>query len=140
MSLRTAPQHTASELSFLGCDDTTGIVAFIARSRHDATRVNIVSLDTTTGAIFCDCRGADCNRRCWHADHIEAAWLATPAMRAVRWLTGAQLRRYGTKHRLCVDTYRTRANRARPDDMLALVAARHEWRKRATVAALPLAA
>ncbi len=133
MSARTAPQHTASELAFLGCDDTTGIVAFIARSRHDAGRANTVSLDTVTGATFCDCKGADCGRTCWHMDHIEAAWLASPVMREVRWLTAAQLRRYGTKHRLCVDTYRTRANRARADDMLALVAARYEWRKRATL-------
>jgi len=112
----------------------------IARSRHDATRVNTVGLDTATGAIFCDCKGADCGRTCWHMDHIAAAWLASPAMQQVRWLTGAQLRRHGMKHRLCVDTYRTRANRARPDDMLALVAARYEWRKRAAVAAPPLAA
>lgn len=139
MSARTAPRHTPSELALLGCDETTGIVAFVARSRHDAGRVNTVSLDTTNGAIFCDCKGADCGRACWHADLVVAAWLASPALAQVRWLTGAQLYRYGRKHRLCVDTYRARTGRVRADDALALVAARYEWRARAA-AASPVAA
>jgi len=38
MSARTAPHHTPAELALLSCDDTTGIVVFIARSRHNAAR------------------------------------------------------------------------------------------------------
>lgn len=147
MSARTAPLHTPAELTFLGCDPTTGIVDFTAPSGHDATRVNTISLDTATGATFCDCRGADCNRRCWHADHAAAAWLASPAMLAVRWLTDDQLLRYGNKHALCVDTYRARTGRARNEDVVALTAARCEWRRRRSAARtaqrtldLPLAA
>jgi len=79
-------------------------------------------------------------------DHAAAAWLASPAMLAVRWLTDERLIRYGTKHKRCVDTYRARTGRARPADLVALVAARSEYRLRAARAAallalpLPLAA
>ncbi len=144
MSTRTAPQHTPAELTFLGCDDTTGIAAFTVRSLHDAARTNTPAIDTLTGETYCDCRGAECGRACWHQDHIAAAWLASPAMQQVRWLTDAQLYRYGRKHRLCVDTYRARTGRALPADMVALTAARCEWRRRRSAAlapvALPLAA
>ncbi len=134
MSLRTAPLHRPAELALLGCDDHSGIVALIAPSKHDATRVNTVALDTTDDTTHCDCQGAACNRRCWHADHARAAWLASPAMCAVRWLTDAQLLRYGNKHRLCVETYRARTGRAWNEDVIALTAARCEWRRRATAA------
>lgn len=145
MSTLTAPLHTPAELSFHGCDDHTGIVAFVAPSEHDAARVNTTALDTLTGAIHCDCRGAECHRACWHADHITAAWLASPAMRAVRWLTTDQLLRYGLHHAGLVATYRARIGRALPADLVAVTAARCEWRRRAALAPLlrvdlPLAA
>ncbi len=134
MSLRTAPLHRPAELALLGCDDHSGIVALIAPSRHDAHRINTVALDTTDGTTHCDCRASECNRRCWHADHAAAAWLASPAMLAVRWLTDDQLLRYGKKHALCVTTYRARTGRAWNEDVIALTAARCEWRRRATAA------
>ncbi len=134
MSARTATLHTASELAFVAADHVTGIVHFAAPSKHETGRVNTVSLDTTNGAIHCDCKGAECGQTCWHADHVHAAWLASPAMAQVRWLADGQLYRYGRKHRLCVDTYTRRTGRFLPADALALVAARHEWRRR--VAAL----
>lgn len=62
MTAATAALHTPAELTLASCDDTTGIVAFVARSCHDATRVNTVALDTTTGETFCDCRGAECGK------------------------------------------------------------------------------
>ncbi len=88
MSARTAPQHTATALAFVAADHVTGIVAFAAPSTHDAGRVNIVALDTTNGDIYCTCKGAECGRRCWHVEHVRAAWLTSPAMQQVRWLTG----------------------------------------------------
>jgi len=147
MSLRTALDHSPAELALHGCDDHSGIVVLIAPSRHDAHRINTVALDTTDGTTHCDCRASECNRRCWHADHAAAAWLASPAMLAVRWLTDDQLLRYGKKHRLCVTTYRARTGRAWNEDVIALTAARCEWRRRRSAActalgalALPLAA
>lgn len=139
MSARTAPLHTPAELTFLGCDHVTGIVEFAAPSAHDAARVNVVSLDTTSGATLCDCRGAECGRRCWHQDHVAAAWRWSAAMRQVKWLTDTGLLRYGRKARLCVDTYTRRTGRFLSDDALALVAARSEYRLRAARAAAPLA-
>ncbi len=145
MSVLTAPHHSPAELALHGCDDRSGIVALVAPSKHDADRINTVALDTTDGATHCDCRAGECDRRCWHADHALAAWLASPAMLAVRWLSDDQLLRYGNKHRLCVTSYRARTGRALPDDVVALTAARREWRhrraaRRADLLALPLAA
>ncbi len=135
MSVLSAPQHTAAELTFVSCDHVTGIVAFAAPSKHDAARVNVVSLDTTNGAIHCTCKGAECGRRCWHADHVRAAWLAIPAMQQVRWLSDAGLARHGRKVRAMVAIYAACVGRILPADALALVAARHEWRLRAARAA-----
>jgi hypothetical protein len=145
MSARTAPLHSPAELAFHGCDDASGIVAYLAPSAHDATRVNTCALDTATGHILCDCKGAECGRVCWHADHIAAAWLASSAMLEVRWLSDAQLFRYGRKYAHLTATYRARIGRARSEDVIALTAARCEWRRRRAAArpallALPLAA
>jgi len=135
MSALTAPQHTAAELTFVFCDHVTGLVAFAAPSKHDASRTNVVSLDTTNGDVHCTCKGAECGRRCWHADHVHAAWLASPAMLRVRWLSDAGLVRHGRKVRAMVAIYAACAGRILPADALALVAARHEWRLRAARAA-----
>lgn len=125
-----AAGHSPAELAFLDADHLTGIVAFAAPSRHDATRVNVVSLDTTNGDIHCTCKAGECGRLCWHARVVAAAWLASAAMLAVRWLTDAQLARYGAKHAAMVRIYAARTGRFLPADALALVAARHEWRRR----------
>jgi len=109
MSTATAALHSPAELALIGCDDITGIVEFATSSKHDAARVNVVSLDTATGETICDCRGAECGRDCWHSDHVSAAWLASDAMLAVRWLTDDQLFRYDRKARRMVDTYTPRA-------------------------------
>ena len=106
MSARTAALHTPAELRYHGCDETTGIVEFVADSRRHPGHLNTVSLDTTTGAIHCDCKGAQCHEDCWHADLAAAAWLASPAMADVRWLTAARLVRYGTAAAAMVNTYR----------------------------------
>ena len=150
MSTRTAPLHTPAELVLVAVDDTTGIVTFQAASRSNPVQPNHVGLDTAIGATHCDCKGAECGQACWHADLVAAAWLASSAMRDVRWLTDARLVRYGTAAAAMVATYRARTGRVLPMDAANLIAARSEWRRRAALApariqvgidhALPLAA
>jgi hypothetical protein len=138
MSQRTAPLHSPSELTLIGCDDRTNIAVFQAPSAHDPSRVNTVALDLITGAILCDCKGAECGRACWHADLVGAAWAASPAMGDVRWLTADQLARYGRKLAAMAANYRARCGRVLPADALNLVAARCEWRRRAALAPAPI--
>ncbi len=135
MSSTTAALHTPSELTFIGADEQTGIVVFQAASSHDAERVNTVALDTTNGAIICDCTGAEFGRVCWHQDHVVAAWEQGPAMQAARWLTEVALLNQGHKAAQMVKVYRERCGRPLGDDVTALVAARSEWRRRAARAA-----
>ena len=137
MSTATALLHSPGHLTFIGCDDLTGIAVFQAASAHDAARVNTTALDTVTGQILCDCKGAEFGRRCWHADHAVAAWHNTPAMVAARALADAALLRRGRKLAAMVGTYRARIGRPLPDDVTALVAARGEWRRRAALAPAP---
>jgi hypothetical protein len=87
MSIATAHRHTAAELTLVGADDRTEIVVFRAPSAYDAQRVNTVALDTRTGEILCDCKGAEFSRQCWHQDHVVAAWNRTTAMQAARHLS-----------------------------------------------------
>ena len=134
MSARTAARHTPAELVLVAVDDTTGIVTFTAPSKSHPAQPNHVSLDTATGAIHCDCKGAQCHEDCWHADLVAAAWLGSPAMRDVRWLTAARLVRYGTTAAAMVNTYRARTGRVLPMDAANLIAARSEWRRRAALA------
>ncbi len=134
MSIRTAPQHTAAELAFVAADHVTGIVEFAAASKSRPGEAHVVSLDTTNGAIHCTCKGAECGRRCWHADHVAAAWLPTPAMQQVRWLSDESLVRHGKKARSMVTIYAARIGRILPADALSLVAAGCEWRRRVAAA------
>jgi len=131
---QSAAAHTPAELAFVSCDHVTGIVEFAAPSKHQAGRVNTVGLDTTTGAIACDCQAAQCGRACWHGAHVAAAWLASPAMQQVRWLTDEGLVRHGKKARNMVAIYRARGGRSLPADALSLVAAGSEWRRRVAAA------
>jgi len=140
MSARTAARHTPAELVLVAVDDTTGIVTFQAASQSNPVQPNHVSLDTTTGAIHCDCKGAQCHEDCWHADLVATAWLAAPAMQDVRWLTAARLVRYGKTAAAMVNTYRARTGRVLPMDALNLIAARSEWRRRTALAPAPVAA
>jgi hypothetical protein len=147
MSARTAPLHSPSELTLIGCDDRTNIAVFQAASAHDANRTNTTALDLTTGAIICDCKGAECGRQCWHMDLAIKAWHRTPAMTAARFLSDTALTNQGKKAAHMVAVYRARIGRPLADDVIALVAARSEWRRRAALASpavavadLPLAA
>lgn len=135
MSTATAALHRAAELAFVAADDLTGIVTFTAPSKSHPATPNTTSLDTTTGAILCDCKAAEWGRQCWHAEHVAAAWLRTGAMNDVLWLTAAELARYGTKLSAMVRIYRARTGRVLPMDATNLIAARSEWRRRAALAA-----
>ena len=139
MSARTAARYTPAELVLVAVDDTTGTVVFQAASKSDPAQPNHTAYDTATGAIHCDCKGAQCHEDCWHADLVAAAWLASPAMRDVRWLTAARLVRYGTAAAAMVATYRARTGRVLPMDAANLIAARSEWRRRAALAPAPVA-
>src|SRR3954454_7758529 len=97
MSARTLTLHHHRELRFVAADDTTGIVTFAADSASKPGHVNIVGLDTITGATCCDCKGAEAGWECWHADWVAAAWQAHPAMAEARCLPVDTLLRYGTK-------------------------------------------
>ncbi len=143
MSTATARLHGPAELTLLGCDDRTNIAVFQAASAHDARRTNTCALDLVTGKLLCDCRGAECGKQCWHADHVLAAWRRTPAAIVARRLSDTALCNLGKKSAVMIATYRARIGRPLQDDVTALVAARWEWRRRAALAPaadLPLAA
>ncbi|HEY8601064.1 MAG TPA: hypothetical protein VIL85_21705 [Thermomicrobiales bacterium] len=135
MSVATKPLHSPAELTLIGCDDRTGIADFQSDSEHDAARINTTALDTTTGAILCDCKGAEFGRVCWHQDHVVTAWHQSPAMRATRFLSPVALLNQGCKAAAMVTTYRARCGRPLQDDVLTLVASRSEWRQRVAQAA-----
>ncbi len=99
--------HSATDLTYADCDETSGIVHFTAPSGHKPGTRNTVSLDTYTGHIFCDCKGASCDRLCWHCCYVTAAWQAHPAVAEARVLSAARLL-------TCCDEARTFAPRSRP--------------------------
>jgi len=141
----SSTQIARPALRFLSADTTTGIVAYAVASRHDASRTNVISLDTQTGGTFCTCRASECHHTCWHLAAISAAWANEQAQQEVIWLTDAQLVRYGTKARLCVETYQIRTGRSRIEDRVALLVARGEYRRRRALGlierdAMPVAA
>lgn len=141
MSATTLTRHHASELSFVSADDLTGIVTFSAPSAHDAGRVNHVSLDTVSGAILCDCKGAECGRACWHADWISTAWSNHEARQLARRFTSAQLLQTGRKMAHMCKVYRRRPGwRCVPQDQTMLLACRSEFRERAALAEAPAVA
>ncbi len=144
MSARTMAQHSPAELTLAACDDTTAIVSFVAPSASTPGKHNTVSLDTATGAIFCDCKGAECGRECWHRDLVLQAWERHPAVLDVKWLPTDRLIRYGMKVSAMAAVYMARCGRTLPADAVAILAARYEFRRRAAAApaaivALPVA-
>lgn len=137
MSSTTVLRHHASELSFVSADDLTGIVTFSAASKSKPGTLNHVSLDTATGAVLCDCKGAECGRACWHQDWVSAAWSNHEARRLARAMTTGQLLKAGTKAAHLCKVYRARIWRCVPRDQEMLVACRCEYRERAALAEAP---
>lgn len=123
-------QTARPALRFLSADAATGIVAFAVASKHNADRMNVVSLDTITSHVSCNCSAAQFGRTCWHSASAQESWAAELATQGLAWMTDAQLLRYGRKARLCVDTYEARTGRSRIEDRVALLAARGEYRRR----------
>lgn len=138
-TVATAPKSAAA-FRFISADTMTGIVAYATPSAHDTGRTNIASLDTQTGATYCDCKAGECHKACWHRAAVIAAWDAEPARFEVVWLTDAQLVRYGKKATAMLAVYRARTGRVLPMDAVNLLAARCEYRDRLALADAPLAA
>ena len=141
---RTLPKsvalHRPAELVYADCDETTGIVAFTAASHHRPGQRNTVSLDTYTGATFCDCKASQTGGLYWHRCWVVAAWQKHQAVAETRALTNGALLRFGMKHGRLVETYRQRIGRVGEYDAVRLLAARWEYRQRRAIAATPLAA
>jgi hypothetical protein len=142
MGARNGANHSPIELRYLDACDRTNIVHFTAASASTPGKVNSVGLDVLTGETHCSCRAAETGHACWHQRLVSAAWESSPAMQEVRWLNDDRLARYGRKAANMIETYRHRCGRALPMDMLNLVAARAEYRRRqrAATAEEPMAA
>src|SRR3954469_23832196 len=92
MTARTAALHTAAELRYVGRSEDREIAWFAADSASTPGKVNTVAWDTVARVAHCDCKAAETGRHsCWHADLVEAAYLAELARQFVARLDGAAL-------------------------------------------------
>ena len=94
MSARTAARHTADELTYHGTSGEIAVFSSASASRPGAR--NFTYRDTVTGEAHCECRGAECGRRCWHLDWLETAWIMTRVAPFVTALDAAALCATGT--------------------------------------------
>ncbi len=94
MTARTAAQHTADELTYHGTSGEIAVFSAASASRPDAR--NFTYRDTVTGESYCECKGAECGRRCWHRDWLETAWIMTKVAPFVAALDAAALCATGT--------------------------------------------
>ncbi len=94
MSARTAAQHTADELAYHGTGGEIAVFSTPSASRPGAR--NFTYRDTVTGEAHCECKGAECGRRCWHLDWLETAWIMTRVASFVAALDAAALCATGT--------------------------------------------
>lgn len=137
MSARSAARHTADELTFHGIRGEVAV--FSARSASKPGQHNVIVRDVVTGEHHCDCKGAECGRRCWHADWLETAWLMTQVAPFVASLDRAALCATGiaAKARLADGS-------ATVTDIAVYYQCRAEYRRRkaapAPVVAFPVAA
>jgi len=138
--------HCPSELAFVDADDKLNVVHYSAPSKSRPGDANIVALDILTGATLCNCKAAECGKRCWHQELVQAAWDGHPARVLASRFTDAQLSAAGSKAAHMVAWARHRRFRVHPLDQLNLLAARCEYRARhlpalvAEVAAEPVPA
>lgn len=135
MSARTAALHTADELTFHGIRGEVAV--FSAPSKSKPGTRNVIVRDVATGEFHCDCTGADTGRRCWHADHLETAWLMRDVAPFVAALADDELLATGTAAKA-----RTEAGSGTRTDLLVWLQARVEWKAReraATSAPAPVA-
>jgi len=127
--------HEPNDLTFIDADDLTNIVHYSALSKSRPGDANVVGLDVLTGATCCNCRAAETNHHCWHAELVQAAWDGHPARILAARFNDTQLAASGKKAAHMTAWTRHRRFRVLPADALALVAARAEYRRRFPVAA-----
>lgn len=140
MSARTAAFHCPTELTFVDADDLLNLVHFSAPSKTSPDTLNIVGLDVITGETFCNCKGAECGRECWHQTLVTAAWEGHPARLLAGRYNDDQLTVAGRKALAMCTAYRARIGRTLPDDATTLVACRCAYRARRGVVVSAVAA
>ncbi len=133
MSARTAAQHTPDELAYHGTSGEIAVFSSASASRPDAR--NFTYRDTVTGEAHCECRGAECGRRCWHLDWLETAWLMTQVTPFVVTLDRAALCATGTAAKARLDD-----GSATVTDIAVYYQCRAEYRRRRTAVAAPAVA
>lgn len=119
MSVATVASHSAAELTFVREDGD--LLTLRAPSASRPGHHNHTTYDLTTGEAHCDCRGAECGRRCWHLDHLAAAVALVEECRA-------RVAGLGRGSLYLVGRLAATGTEARDAAMLAL--ARAEWRRR----------
>ncbi len=133
MSARTAAQHTADELTYHGTSGEIAVFASASASRPRAR--NFTYRDTVTGEAHCECRGAECGRRCWHLDWLETAWIMTRVAPFVTSLDVAALHATGT-----AAGARLADGSATVTDIAVYYECRVEYRRRRAAAPAPVLA
>ena len=133
MTARTAAQHTAAELTYHGTSGEIAVFSADSASRPDAR--NFTYRDTVTGDAHCECRGAECGRRCWHLDWLETAWIMTHVAPFVAGLDAAALCATGR-----AAGARVADGSATVTDIAVYYQSRVEYRRRQAAAPAPLRA
>ena len=133
MSARTAAQHTADELTYHGTSGEIAVFASASASRPGAR--NFTYRETVTGEAHCECRGAECGRRCWHLDWLETAWIMTRVTSFVAGLDAAALCATGTAAGV-----RLADGSATVTDIAVYYQSRVEYRRRRAAAPAPVRA
>lgn len=123
MSARTAARHTADELTFHGIRHE--IAVFSAPSASRPGERNFLYRDVVTGEAHCECRAAECGRRCWHLDWLETAWLMRDVAPFVAGLADDALLATGVAARARLDD-----GPATVTDLLVYHQCRAEYRRR----------
>ena len=128
MSAKTVALHTPDEMTYHGLRGDVAV--FSAPSASKPGQRNVIVRDVTTGEHHCDCRGADCGRRCWHADWLETAWIMTQVAPFVATLSDDELLAAGIAAKARIDD-----GSATVTDITTYYQCRVEWRERAAYAA-----
>lgn len=124
MSARAALQHTADELTYHGLRGEVAV--FSAPSKSKPGTHNVIVRDTVTGDFHCDCTGVETGKQCWHADHLETAWLMREVAPYIATLADDELLATGTAAKARIDE-----GTGTRTDLLVWLQARVEWRARA---------
>lgn len=102
MSAKTAAAHTPAELTYHGTSQDIAVLSSASVSRPGER--NWTYLDIATNDAHCECRGAECGRRCWHMDLALAAYAMTRVAGFVELLSGGDLLATGQRAGILVAT------------------------------------